>query len=246
MSDSFRMPNFRGRHGGPEIMDDPVIAPAQLRKALAELRALNRFLGGHSASTRTLQRFVRRNGLKKLSILDVGTGAGDYPVRFVAWGESRNLDVRVTAIDISNEAIHAAEEHAVKDLGRKAAERITFVAADALDLPFDSGEFDVCTAALFFHHLSNGEAVAALRDMRRIARYGVLINDIHRSPAAYVGLVAVTRLLRFSDVVRHDGPVSVLRAFRAAELQSLAAEAGITKARITWNWAFRWILTDLI
>ena len=122
---------------------------------------------------------------------------------------------------------------------------VTFQEADARSLPFQSRSFDLVTAALFFHHLAQEDAVTTLREMSRVSRRGVIVNDIHRTAIAYHGIRAFTSVFGFSPMVRHDGPVSVRRAFNKSDLQEIAEGAGLQDYTIRWHWAFRWILTDV-
>jgi hypothetical protein len=66
--------------------------------------------------------------------------------------------------------------------------------------------------------------------MRATAPLGV-VNDLLRTRTSLALVWLVTRLLRLHPVSRHDGPVSVRRAYSEAELRSLAARAG-ARARI--------------
>jgi hypothetical protein len=63
--------------------------------------------------------------------------------------------------------------------------------------------------------------------MRRVARLGVVVNDLARGRVplalAWLTLHAVTR----NPYTLHDGPLSVRRAYTPAEATSLAEGAGL-------------------
>ncbi len=236
-------PDLTRRYEGIEMMDDPDAAPELLEQALRELPAINRRLGGYSSTMRVLNS-VAVTHPAKLRILDVGTGIGDYPMQFVRWGTRRKIEVSVVAVDLSERIIRYARKQA-KKWEANISDRVTFLEADARSLPFESGSFDLATAALFFHHLSKEEGVTVLREMSRVARTGIIVNDIHRTPLAYHGIRAFTSVFGFSTMVRHDGPLSVRRAFKRSELVQIASEAGLVEYSVRWHWAFRWILTDI-
>jgi hypothetical protein len=44
-------------------------------------------------------------------------------------------------------------------------------------------------------------------------------------------------------LTRHDGPLSVLRAFTADELRDIALRAGLVHVRVQRRWFFRLLLT---
>lgn len=236
--------DFTRRFDGLEMMDDTGLSPNILAKALHELPKLNRYLGGYRATTRVLDELLRSAPFSKLRILDVGTGIGDYPREFVRWGFRHRVDVSVMAVDISLPTVEFAREAARAWTPEEGA-RVSFTAGDARTLAYPPGAFDIATSALFFHHLSDRDAVDVLNRMSRIARHGVIVNDIHRSRIAYYGLRALTSSFPFSEMVRHDGPVSVRRAFTRDELERIGRMAAIGDFSIRWNWAFRWILTNI-
>jgi hypothetical protein len=65
-------------------------------------------------------------------------------------------------------------------------------------------------------------AAGLLCEMARVARIGVIVTDLRRSHAAYWG----ARLLALgitNRLTRHDGPLSVLRAYTPAEVRSWMA-----------------------
>jgi len=117
--------------------------------------------------------------------------------------------------------------------------------ADALALPYPDNSFDVAHAALFLHHFHGAGAVQMLREMSRVARLGIVVNDLHRHRLAYAGIWLLSRLLRMAPMVQHDGPISVLRGFSRSELYSLAQAAGLAHPHVRWHWAFRWTLSTL-
>jgi hypothetical protein len=83
------------------------------------------------------------------------------------------------------------------------------------------------------HHLDEAGVVRLFGELRRVARGGVIVNDLERGHvylffARLLGLV-FTR----NPITRHDGPLSVRRAYHADELVRLARAAGLAEvARI--------------
>ncbi len=224
-------------------MDDFSIVDARLTRALDDLRWANRWLGGYAATRSALEPLLRRR--RVLRVIDLGTGAADYPEHLVRWGARRGKTVEVVAVDANPHTVAYAQTALDRRLPAGFRAQVEVVCADALDLPYADDAFDVALAALFLHHLPDEEAVALLQEMDRVARGGVVVNDLHRHPLAYYGVRALGTLTRASEMFRHDGPVSVRRAFRREDLEALAAAAGLAPARIRWRWAFRWILSTI-
>ena len=78
-----------------------------------------------------------------------------------------------------------------------------------------------------------------LREAARVARLGIVIDDLSRSAAAFVVTWLGTRILSRSHVFHVDGPRSVRAAFRQEELAQLAGRAGLNGARVEKRFPFR-------
>lgn len=226
------MPDFSERSSELELMDAPDLPVDEISATLDELAVINSVLGGYGPSVGGVRSLLPR-GCRRVRILDVGTGGGDIPRRIARWAERRGIDATVVGIDLSEPTVEYSRR---KSEGRTGLE---FRCADVRDLR--PGErFDIVHAALTLHHFDDESAVDVLRTMGSLARWGVVINDLHRHPVAYHSIRWLTRLLSRSRLIRSDAPLSVLRAFRRGELVRLVARAGLPPARITWRWAFRW------
>ncbi len=211
-------------------MDDPARPDRELRETLRDLGWINRRLGAHAFVRGYLDRALpvwkaRRSSEKALALLDVATGGGDVPQAVVAWATRRRVPIRVVAIDL-----HPATVRLARDV-TSASPAITVIQADARTLPFPDGSFDVCLCSLALHHLTPDEGLALLRRLNRLARIGFLTVDLVRSWGGYAGVWLLTRLSR-SPLIRHDGPLSVRRAFSWEEYQGLAAASQIPGIRI--------------
>jgi hypothetical protein len=73
------------------------------------------------------------------------------------------------------------------------------------------------------------------------ARRGWLVCDLHRHGVAYHGFPLLARLLRVHRIVREDGRLSIARAFRRDEWETVLAHAGVPpdQVRIVRRFAFR-------
>jgi SAM-dependent methyltransferase len=213
------LPPLRVRHPGHELLDEPVLDPAELRLNLREMARLNRLPGGVAASRRAIDWLL--DGTSDPTVLDVGTGSADLPAALVRKANGRA--VRVLASDLRPEILAYARAR----VGR--LEGVEVLQADARDLPLTDSAVDVAHASLVMHHLDPREAVAALREMRRVARRGVVVNDLRRSPLAFAVTAITVLALTRGRYTRHDGLLSARRAYTLAELDDLAAAAGLRR-----------------
>ena len=99
------------------------------------------------------------------SLLDVGCGPGTITIDLAA----RILPGVVVGLDRSEQVIEVARESA-HDAG---ATNVTFDVGDIYELPYANDSFDVVHAHQVLQHLT--DPVAALREMRRVARPGGLV-----------------------------------------------------------------------
>jgi SAM-dependent methyltransferase len=207
-----------------ERMDLPDQDPTLVAECLDDLRRLNRWSGGVLLTISALGRLTRDFAPDAgLEIVDLATGGGDFPRAMAAWARQRGLRTRVLATDLNPQILNLA--------ARDAPSGVEFAVADARRLPFDDGAFDVATCSLLLHHLEPDDAVLMLKEMRRVARRGVIVNDLLRSWVGYLGAHLVTRVMSKNPLFRHDAPLSVRRAYTRGEMATLAARAGLIPAR---------------
>jgi ubiquinone/menaquinone biosynthesis C-methylase UbiE len=212
--------------GVEELLDGPLDDTAALIGNLRDLARINRLTGGATLSVRAIERLGtlgERSG-DVHSILDVGTGAVDIPMRLLAEARRRGSSLAITASDGRAEVLAAAR------IARPALDRtpgLTLAGADGRGLPWPDGSFDVAHASLVLHHLSADDAVAFLRELRRVARRGIVVNDLVRGRVSWVGGWLLVHAIATSRFTRHDGPLSVRRAWTRRELAELLDAAGL-------------------
>ena len=219
-----------------EWMDFPDQDLALLAECLDDLRRLNRWSGGLSLTIRALRHLTRELAPgAELKIIDVATGGADFPRAMAAWARCRKLQARVLATDLNSKILALAAYNAPPD--------VEFAVADARRLPFADGSFDVATCSLVLHHLEPDDAVRVLGEMRRVARRGVIVNDLVRSWVGYLGALVVPRAMSKNPLFRHDAPLSVRRAYTKGEMAALAARAGLGPVRFRGLPGYRLTMT---
>jgi ubiquinone/menaquinone biosynthesis C-methylase UbiE len=167
--------------------------------------------------------------------LDVATGSADIPLAMSKWGARHGVDLNIVGADISP----AVEKEARRNI---VGSDIRLARADARELPWTDGAFEVVSCCLALHHFSPDDAVQVLREMWRVASRAVVVTDLTRSYLAYVGTWLATRIVASNALTRHDGPLSVLRAYTPAEMRGLAIEAAISPVSVREYPLFRQVL----
>jgi ubiquinone/menaquinone biosynthesis C-methylase UbiE len=200
---------------------------------LADLRRINRFLGGQRIILGALAALTRDAGLRELSLLDVGTGSADIPGAVADWCRAHAIVSNITALDLSERNLRIARAC----LGIH--EEVQLVRGDSLRLPFADRSVDVVTASLFLHHFEDAEVERLLADFARVARRAVIINDLVRNLVPYWFARLSGPLLATSYLTRYDGPASVLRGFTVREMAGLAERAGLKRVRVRRCFPYR-------
>jgi len=226
---------------GTELLDCPDADADLVRRNLRDLERANRWLGGRRALDVGLRDVLGevRPGTR-LTLFDVGTGAGDLPAYCRSWAARRGLDLSPVAL----ERIPAA---ATVSAGTGLP---TFMAS-AEALPVRARSVDVVLLSQVVHHFHPDAAVGLLRACDAVARHGVIVVDLERARAAGLAYRLAARLLRFHEVTIDDGLTSIARGLSPASLQALLVRAGIAGRvrrvapyRVVATWRTRHVGTE--
>ena len=202
----------------PELMDGNC-SYEDFRDCLQSLEQVNRWFFGYRPTLAWLNSLPASTP-QAVHIVDVGSGGGDLLRQIAAWARRRGVAVHLTGVDLNPYAKRKAEESTPKDLN------ITWVTGDALAFQPEK-PIDIVVSSLMVHHLEDDEIVALLRWMEATAQMGWFINDLERSEGHSRIFAWVARIAGWHRFVRHDGPVSFLRAFREADWLRLLHAAEI-------------------
>lgn len=231
---------MKKRSNEPELMD---LGPQyytldEYNDCLCKLGAIGRVLGGDRAG---LTAFAQLPSEPE-SILDVGCGNGAFTLQLAL----RYPAARVIGSDISVDAIEAA--NACKKLYENkhaiTVSNLEFQHRTSPELTEPAKSFDVVTATLVCHHLTDNQLVSFFQSAKKIASRAIIINDLQRSRWAYALFWLISPLFN-NRLIRYDGLISIRRGFKRAELVALLRAAGFGSQIFTiqWRWAFRWLIT---
>ena len=227
--------SFAERSNEAELMDGADYTDVELIENLADLRRVNRYLGGGRALTRHLFPMIEAMGRRRVSLLDVGSGSGDIPARIVSWARGRGIEVECVALDM-NEIV------AIEARRRTASyPEIEVVRADAMKLPFEDRSFDFALASMFLHHFESRQAALLIESLARVARVALIINDLRRHPVAYYSIKLLARICTRNRLVRNDSAVSVLRGFTERDIAEIANASRIG-LKVFRHFPYRFIL----
>lgn len=206
-----------------EALDDPVALDGNLR----DLARVNRLLGGVALSAAGIEALAPH--VTRLSLVDIGTGGADIPAALLERARRQGRALTITALDGRDEIV-AAALRVNPELAN--THGLILEAGDGRRLDFPDRSFDVAHCSLVLHHLEPEGAVGLLREMGRVARVGVVVNDLDRTRLNLAGALVLAKLATRNRYTRHDGPLSVRRAYRVPEVANLLRSAGLRPVRI--------------
>jgi SAM-dependent methyltransferase len=215
-----------------EILDRDDLDAATVERALAELRRVNLLLLGHLPAQRTLLPRLAAGPPRQL-LLDVGTGSGEVAARLAARAAAVGRQVRVVGVDrkLSHLRVRGGWRR-----GHLA------VVADARALPFRHGAVDWSLSTLFFHHFDAGTNRLILSEMRRVASRGAAVIDLRRSRWGPRLAALAIPLTGAGPITRHDGRVSLARAWPLEEVAALVAGLPVEELRRRFPFRFSLVL----
>ncbi len=217
------MPVLRGSPIGTEVLDDPAANPALVARMLEEIARANRWFGGRTALHHGLQVVIdAADRGRTMTLLDVGTGAGDLPPVAAAW--CRRLGVTLRSIGVER---HPAAARLARDNG------VATAVACGSQPPFAPKSVDVVLLSQLLHHLDDDSALAMLGAAERVARRGVIVADLRPSHAASVAFRIAGAAMRFDHRTVDDGITSMARGRDRAPLAALLRRAGVVEPAVT-------------
>jgi ubiquinone/menaquinone biosynthesis C-methylase UbiE len=164
------------------------------------------------------------------SVLDIGSGPGTITLDLA----SRVTSGHVIGIDQAPEAVEAAQQAARK----KDAVPVEFRVGDVYALDFPADTFDVVHAHQVLQHLS--DPVAALKEMRRVAKPGGLVAARDADYSAMTWYPSSPGLTRWLDLYRRLARANAGEPDAGRRLRSWALEAGleqVTSSASVWCFA---------
>lgn len=208
---------------GHEALDDPGCDPALAERMLCDIARSNRWLGGRHAVRHALRRLLGpADRGARLTLLDIGTGAGDLPADAVRWAARRG----VTLVPFGIERLPVAARLA-------SAAGVTTMVACAGALPLRSRAVDLVLVSQVAHHLDDRSISRLVSECARLARRGVILADLRPSRLAALAFPLAGRLLGLHRTTVTDGITSLARGFTRTRLTARLAAAGIAGATVT-------------
>ncbi len=226
------MPNFATRSQQLEWMDTDTVTAAAFDNCLKDLTKVNIGTLAYRPTLQWLKQiFHNFKPQRPIVIFDIGSGGGDMLRQIWRLAKRYNVAVELYGMDINPLAQQSAKVHTSVETP------IHFETVDIYQIAA-ARQADFVISSLFTHHLNNTELLKFIGWMEQHATQGWFINDLHRHPIPYYFVKYLFAALPLDPMVKHDGPISIERAFVKQDWQTLLHQANIPAAQSAIRWWF--------
>jgi len=227
--------DLRYRNTESELMDNPNVTIDTLRLVFNDINKSNRFLGGNSITLGKVSELIKKFPKKQYTIVDMGCGDGETLRKLAIYFRKTTLDVVLIGLDLSDNALCIGQTLSVD------FPEIKFLKQDILTLNPLNFKCDILLCTLTMHHFSNEQIPLFLSQFTKLAKIGVIINDLQRSALAYYLFKGFSAIFIKTKIAKHDGLISIKSGFKKQELISFSKTLPHAAHTINWKWAFRFV-----
>lgn len=220
---------FNRRSNEEEWMGMQTVSFEEFQQSLSDLETINHWTLAYCPTLQWLREKISKvAATHTISIMDIGSGGGDMLRKLWQTFKGQH-DFDLQGIDLHPWSKISALKLTAQNMP------VRFETADIFTFTPER-RVDFIISSLFTHHLSDAEIIRFLQWMETHAEQGWFINDLHRHPIPYFFIKYAVRLLRYTHLVQHDAPISVMRAFTRKDWQRLLAEAHIPMNGVVIRW----------
>ncbi|MEX2477741.1 MAG: methyltransferase domain-containing protein [Gracilimonas sp.] len=212
------MPSFLSRRQPDlaEEMDRDDCNPALLENTYQQFPLINKLLSRWKwVYKRELLPLMAEK--RTYTLLDIGFGGGDVPVKLATWAKKDGIQINITAIDTDRRALDFVQEKYPERL-------INWRHASSTDLIQKKERFDFVISNHLLHHLKNEQILTILKEARELAVQKICFNDIERNDAGYFLFNIFSRMVFKDSFITKDGLTSIKRSFTKNELEELTPD----------------------
>ncbi|UJH67398.1 methyltransferase domain-containing protein [Allomuricauda sp. SCSIO 65647] len=220
-----------------EWMDAPDLELFTLEKVFRDINRANAWLGGNRITIKAVHELIKTVQKKSYTILDLGCGDGQMLRELAISLRKKGIQAKLIGLELREDVAMIARSSS-RDFPE-----IEYVQGDILHLNDEKHACDIVLCTLTLHHFGDERLPGLLNNFSRLAKIGVVINDLHRHRFAYYLFMLFGFLFLKTAIARNDGLVSIRRGFKKAELDALSEQVTNANHTIKWQWAFRFVWT---
>jgi 2-polyprenyl-3-methyl-5-hydroxy-6-metoxy-1,4-benzoquinol methylase len=223
------------RSSEKENMDNFELSGNDLIKTLIGLTSINKTLGNTASTLKAVKKELLKIN-KPVKIVDLGCGGGDNMRAIENWCHKNNRAIELLGIDANPQIIEYAQQQ------NNSNSNINYLIADVLVDDFKLPTCDMLISSHFMYHFSDNEMVEFLKKSKPNVSSTFIFSELQRNSFAYLLFKIGSIFLPFSKIVKQDGLLAIRRAFTKKELIDILERAQFTDYKISWKWAFRFLI----
>lgn len=205
------------KHRNPHLiehMDRPDCDQDRLRNTYRLFPLVNRVFSRWNGIYAREIRPMLTDPTKTYTLLDVGSGLMDNSLFLMSLAKKDGFRIKITGLDPSP---------VVRHMLAASGSELDFICGYLDAQPIESS-YDFIISNHLLHHLDEDQLQSLLRDVAHRTRIKAIMNDIHRSPVAYIGFTLITFPLHFRSYIFQDGRLSIRKSFKPKELEQLVSK----------------------
>lgn len=215
--------DFSIRSHQSEMMGNSKVDDKRVYRTLSQFKIINLlFSRSRKLMKDILIPHMLQAGKTKIALLDIGAGGGDIAIWFSRLCRSRGIDIEILCLDSDPKVVKYA---------RKKCRHVNNVTV-RLGLVDDIEALDMNVDYIFanhlLHHLRDQDIHRFLKRVYKNARRGFLINDLVRSPLAYLGFTLFAGGFLHGSYHFHDGRISIKKGFKPQEIEEVIVKSELT------------------
>lgn len=207
-----------------ELMDDPDCDFKTLINTYRQFSVINALISQWKFIYKYHILPYARDHNNSCSLLDIGFGGGDIPIKLHQWAIQDGIQMKIIAIETDKRAFDFAQK-------LDSPPSVTFNFSSSTNLVTQNQRFDFVISNHLLHHLTGNQFFDLLNEAKRLSTHGVLFNDIERTDIGYIIFSILSKLIFRSSFIRKDGLTSIKRSYTYPELKE-KIPAGWTVERI--------------
>lgn len=212
-----------------ERMDDPDCNLQSLQNTYRQFSTINNLISRwHDIYKKNIRPALHSQ--EPTTLLDIGFGGGDIPIKLATWAADDGLALQITAIDPDPRAFQFVQK-------LEYPKNISFLQCSSSEITDQSFDFVISNHLL--HHLTLPELSKLLTEAKRMSRKQVIFNDIHRNDWGYLLFGLLTPLIFHNSFITKDGLISIKRSYTALELKKAVPDCW----KVTSQFPFRLLLS---
>lgn len=193
-----------------ERMDDPNCDLSELKNTYRQFSTINGLISQwKNVYKQKIRPLLDPTGQN--SLLDIGFGGGDIPLKLAEWSRDDGFNLQITAIDPDPRAFGFIQE-----LDRPG--NVEFLQCRLSELDPGQQQFDFVISNHLIHHLDQPELTHILELSKKLSTRRVIFNDIRRDDRAYLFFNLFSRPVFRSSFITADGLTSIKRSYTTEEL----------------------------